>query len=248
MLRVARPFFWHIGVRNNGVPKGASAFILQFERGYVAVTADHVLEQYSAALEADARTICQLGTCQVWPERSLIDRNKKLDIATFEVAESDLKKTGADTIDCRGHWPPPDVEEGDTITLTGFLDEQRKRFAADRYDMPAWGAHGVAEAITETDIVTIYEPDRVLTVNDVVPKPPLGLNLSGCSGGPCFLVRNIKGLLFWSPVGLIYRGPRKEEGVDAGEFASFDQIRIRRLRFLKSDGTIDDQDGGWLPR
>ena len=191
MLRVARPFFWHIGVRNDGVPRGASAFILQFERGSVAVTADHVLEEYSAALEADDRTICQLGTCQVWPKRSLIARNKKLDIATFEVVQSQLKDIGAETIDCRGQWPPRDVEEGDTITLTGFLDEQRTRFAANRYNMPAWGAHGIAEAITETDIVTIYEPAHVLTVNTSVPKPPLGLNLSGCSGGPCFLVKTV---------------------------------------------------------
>ena len=247
MLRVARPFFWHIGVRNKGVPRGASAFILQFERGLVAVTADHVLDEYSAALEADGRTICQLGTCQVRPEHSLIDRNKKLDIATFEIVESQLKAIGADTIDCRGQWPPRDIEEGDTITLTGFLDEQRKRFAANRYDMPAWGAHGIVAAINETDIVTIYEPDQVLPVNASVPKPPLGLNLSGCSGGPCFLVKTVNGLLRWFPVGLIYRGPRKEEGVDAGEFASFDQIRIRRLCFLKSDGTIDDPERGWLP-
>ena len=37
MLRVARPFFWHIGACNDGVPRGATAFILRFERGYVAV-------------------------------------------------------------------------------------------------------------------------------------------------------------------------------------------------------------------
>jgi hypothetical protein len=228
-------------------PRGASAFILQFERGFIAVTADHVLQEYSASLEADDRTICQIGNCQVWLERSLVARNAKLDIATFEVVQSQLKDIGADTIDCRGQWPPPNVEVGDTITLTGFLDEQRRRFAANRYDMPAWGAHGIAEAITETDIVTIYEPEHVLTVNTSVPKPPLGLNLSGCSGGPCFLVKTVKGLLRWFPVGLIYRGPRKEPGVDAGEFASFDQIRIRRLHFLKSDGAIEDPDSGWLP-
>jgi hypothetical protein len=247
MLKVARPFFWHIGARNNGVPKGATAFILQFERGYVAITANHVLEQYSDALEADARTICQLGTCQVHPEHTLIDRNEKLDIATFEVVQSQLKHIGADTIDCRGQWPPPGVDIGDTLTLTGFLDEQRTRFAANSYDMPAWGAHGIVEGISDTDIVTIYEPDKVLAMNSTVPKPQLGLNLSGCSGGPCFLVKTVNRLLRWFPVGLVYRGPRKEADFDAGEFASFDQIRIRRIHFLKSDGTIDDPVSGWLP-
>jgi hypothetical protein len=129
----------------------------------------------------------------------------------------------------------------DAIKLTGFLDESRTAF-----DMPAWGALAVADVITETDIITIYEPDKALLTGLSVPKPPVGLNMSGCSGGPCFLVKTVNGIVGWFPVGMIYRGPRKEEGVDAGEFSSFDQIRIRRLRFLKFDGTIDDQ-GGWLP-
>lgn len=237
MLRVARPFFWHVNKRNI---RGGSAFVLLFERGYVAVTCNHVLEEYEEALKADAQTMCQLGKCQVWPEKSLIDRDKRLDIATFEVLESEIKQADVHPIDCRNHWPPRDVAEGDAIKLTGFLDELRTAF-----DMPAWGALAVADVITQTDIITIYDPDKALLTGLSVPKPPIGLNMSGCSGGPCFLVKTVNGIMGWYPVGMIYRGPRKE-GVDAGEFASFDQIRIRRLRFLKSDGTIEDQ-GGWLP-
>ncbi|HEY2137230.1 MAG TPA: hypothetical protein VGH49_15170, partial [Xanthobacteraceae bacterium] len=95
-LRVARPLFWHIGARSGGVPKGASAFILQFERRYVAVTADHVINQYLHDLDADNRTVCQLSTCQVWPEQSLISRDAKLDIATFEINPSQLSEMNAD--------------------------------------------------------------------------------------------------------------------------------------------------------
>jgi hypothetical protein len=181
MLRVARPFFWHIGARNDGVPRGASAFILRFERGYVAVTCNHVLEQYEDAIKADARMICQLGTCRVWPEKSLIDRNKKLDIATFEVSEHQLKYIGGDAIDCRSQWPH-DIKEGDAIKLTGFLDEERTRgFRQNEYTMPAWGAFGIAESVTGTDILTIYVPDEMFE-GFTAPKPPLGLNMSGCSG------------------------------------------------------------------
>jgi hypothetical protein len=230
-----------IGFWNKENIRGGSAFVLKFERGYVAVTCNHVLEEYDEALKADAQTMCQLGKCQVWPEKSLIARDKRLDIATFEVSESQIKQADGHPIDCRNHWPPREVAEGDAIKLTGFLDESRTAF-----DMPAWGALAVADVITETDIITIYDPEIALPTGLSVPKPPIGLNMSGCSGGPCFLVKTINGIIGWYPVGMIYRGPRKEEGVNAGEFASFDQIRIRRLHFLKSDGTIEDQ-GGWLP-
>jgi hypothetical protein len=113
--------------------------------------------------------------------------------------------------------------------------------------MPAWGAFGIAESISDTDILTIYEPDEMFG-GLTAPKLPLGFNMSGCSGGPCFLVKTVNGILGWFPVGLIHESPRKGTPEEAGEFASFDQIRVRRLHFLNPDGTIKDQDGGgWLP-
>lgn len=209
-----------------------------------AVTADHVIEAYLADLAADSRTVCQLGTCcRVWPEKSLIARNARLDIATFEISPNLLGDIGAVPIDCRGRWPPPNVEVGDTLTLTGFLDNHRSKVALNRYDMQAWGGHVIAEAVSERDIVTIYEPERVLQPGPLA-KPPLGFNMSGCSGGPAVLIKQINGLLRWFPVGLIYKGP---DGKAEGEFAFFDRIHIRRLHFLRSDGTIDEPDIGWLP-
>jgi hypothetical protein len=61
MLQATRPLFWHIGVKNDGVLRGASTFILQFADRYVAVTADHVIAQYLEAMAADERTLCQIG-------------------------------------------------------------------------------------------------------------------------------------------------------------------------------------------
>jgi hypothetical protein len=98
-LRVARPLFWHVGAANGGIPRGASAFILRFEQLFVAVTADHVIESYLRDLAADDRTMCQLGGCQIWPERSLIARSPKLDIATFRIDPNVLSAEGAVTID-----------------------------------------------------------------------------------------------------------------------------------------------------
>ena len=46
---------------------------------------------------------------------------------------------GANTIDCRGQWPPPPVVVGDTIILTGFLDNHRVKEGPRHYEMVAWG-------------------------------------------------------------------------------------------------------------
>jgi hypothetical protein len=244
-LKVARPLFWHIGANRGGVPRGATAFILKFERRSVAVTADHVLKEYLSTLKTDDRIVCQLGEVAIHPEKSIISRSDRLDIATFEIDSSLVSKSGGNVIDCTGDvWPPPDVKEAETLSLTGFLDEQREKYGPRHYNMNAWGAHGVAEAVTEKDIVTVYEPDRVHQTSSDVPLPPLGLNLSGCSGGPVFLIKMVKGILRWFPVGLIYMGPK---GKAEGELAGFDRIHIRRLYFLTPDGTIKEPDTGWLP-
>lgn len=243
-LHLARPFFWHIGARNGGAPRGASMFIMQFEDRFVGVTADHVIDEYLSAKAADDRFICQIGTHQVWPERSLISRSPTLDIATFEIEENDLNAMGAVTADCRGAWPPPNVEVGDTLTLTGFLDNHRIKEGPQHYGMLAWGGHGVADAVSEREIVSVYDPETTLQAAADIDKPPLGFNLSGCSGGPVVLIKTVNGLLRWFPVGLIYKGPGDRA---EGELALFDRIHIRRLNFIQPDGTIREPDEGWLP-
>jgi hypothetical protein len=245
-LKVARPLFWHIGANRGGLPRGATAFILKFEGRSVAVTAEHVLREYLSTLEADKRVVCQLGEVAVHPEKSIIARSDCLDIATFEIEPNLVSKAGGIAVDCTGDgWPSPDVEEGDTISLTGFLDEQREKYGPRHYNMNAWGANGVAEAVTKTDILTVYERDRVHPVRSDVPLPPLGLNMSGCSGGPVFLIKMVRGLFRWFPVALIYKGPVGKPA--EGELAGLDRIFTRRIHFLNPDGTINEPGDGWLP-
>jgi hypothetical protein len=94
-LKIARPLFWHAGLRAGGEPKGASAFIMQFEECHVGVTAEHVMQTYLADLANNPRTICQLGPCQISPEKCLIAQSGKLDIATFEIDPLQLRGMGA---------------------------------------------------------------------------------------------------------------------------------------------------------
>jgi hypothetical protein len=243
MLTVARPLFWHTGVPNEGL-RGASTFVLQFERRHVAVTADHVMGQYLEARAADNRTLCQIGQCQVRPEVTLIARSAKLDIATFEIDPSNLPPMGAVAFDCRNSWPPIEVSEGDTLTLAGYLDTRRNKIRRGFYEHEAWGGHGIAEAVSEREIVTVYDPETTFASNGSTAKPPLGFNMSGCSGGLAVLVKLVNGLIRCIPAGFIYKGP---SGKAEGEFARFDRIHIRKLHFIQANGTIAEPDRGWLP-
>ena len=69
--------------------------------------------------------------------------------------------------------------------------------------------------------------------------------MSGCSGGLAVLIRKINGLIRWSPVAVIYKGPA---GLSEGDLGEFDLIYLRPLSFIRPDGTVDDPDLGWLPR
>lgn len=242
-LKLARPLIWHIGAQNQGVPRGATAFVLQFEKKLIAVTAEHVFQEYIDALSSDSRMVCQLGYAQVAPEKAVIGRSKKLDIATFEIHPSTLTKMDGEIFDCRGQWPPPPVQEGNVLTLTGFLENHRVKTGRQSYDMQAYGGHGLVESFSDREILTTYDPEKMLHAHLALKKPPLGFNMSGCSGGPVVMVKEVNKLLRLFPVGLIYKGP---DGEAKGEFASFDRIHIRRIHFIQPDGTINNPDpDGW---
>jgi hypothetical protein len=88
-----------------------------------------------------------------------------------------------------------------------------------------------------------YEPERDQALPGA-PRPPLGFNMSGCSGGPVLMHNVRKGLHRWFLIGLIIRG--------SGEFAEgvsqeCDTIRVRRILFVTEDGTLNRSSSGWLP-
>jgi len=243
LLRVVRPCFWQ---RNGRILSGGSAFILRFEKRYVAVTADHVIQHYLMAVGRDPAVKCQLGQCFISPREALISRSQELDIATFEVDPTKLKAMGAEPVDCRSDWPPPSVHVGDTLSLAGYLDNHRFEVEPGYYRHEAWGGHGLVEDVTARTIVTAYSYDQTAPLHSEAQQPPMKFNMSGCSGGLAVLVRNVEGKLKWTPAALIYKGPT---GESHGGFADFDMIHLRPLSFIGPDGTIGEgsADMRWLP-
>jgi hypothetical protein len=243
-LRVCTPIYWHD--RRRPFPKdvqGASCFFLRFDERTVGITADHVVDAYHAARALSPTTVCQLRLAEFDLDAALIDRDQRLDLATFAVSEAQIAAINAAVIDCRGNWPPPKPARMQRASFAGFPEIIRAVHPDRSADFNAYGGLEVVEDVTDREIIFTYDPERVQPLN--APKPPLGFNLSGCSGGPVLIHGTRNGLHRWFPVGLLIGAP-KEAGT--GELASLDIVRARRIHCLRPDGTLDKaSSGGWLP-
>jgi hypothetical protein len=250
-LKVARPLIWHD--RTKGWPKrldGATCFFLRFDEGVIGVTSNHVVSAFESALDANPSTVCQLRESPAFDlPAAIIARDAARDIATFAVSKALLSQIDAIALDCRESWPPPEPQRLWLLSACGFPESMRITKADRTAEFRAWGALAAVESVTRDEILITYDPARVKPAAWAPYLPPLGFNLSGCSGGPV-LVHGIRnGLLRWFPVGLIHEGPRGEK--KQGLATEFDLIRLRRIDVIQPDGTIKpptEDSGGWLPR
>lgn len=245
-LRVARPLIWHD--RTEGWPKvlaGATCFFLRFAGGIVGVTAHHVFRAYANAVAENENIVCQLRTSPAFDlSAAIIDVDEIRDIATFRITEDILVQTDAIALDCRGCWPPPPLDDMRALSICGFPEQTRTTTANKTAEFLAWGALAAVESITDREILVTYDPSRDQPTTWGPTLPPLGMNLSGCSGGPALMHVMRSGIHRWFPVGLLTRGPRDQ---GTGASAEFDMIRLARIHVIQPDGTIKKEDPGWLP-
>jgi hypothetical protein len=205
-LKVARPLIWHD--RTKGWPKrldGATCFFLRFHEGVISVTANHVVSAFESAVAANPNTVCQLRESPVFDLlAAIIARDGTRDIATFTVSEALLSQIDAIPLDCRDNWPPPEPQPSWLISACGFPESMRITKADRTAEFRAWGALAAVEGVTRDEILITYDPAIVKPAAWAPHLPPLGFNLSGCSGGPV-LVHGIRNsLLRWFAVGLTH--------------------------------------------
>ena len=243
-LRYGRPIYWHDAARP--FPKdvtGASCFFLRFSTTCVGVTAAHVVRKYLDAKTAVSTLVCQLQMAQFDLEAALIDIDDSQDIATFSITERTLTDTDTDPFDVSSFWPSKNVvKRGAAIQLVGYPENIRIINSSEHSALfQAWGALGFVEDYTDSDIWLVYNPETAI---GAPVAPPVGYNMSGCSGGPAVIHETRGGLHLWHPVGLIIGGSKEGEG----EMTKFDMIRVRRIDNIETSGCIRRTIGvGWLP-
>jgi hypothetical protein len=251
-LRVARPLIWHD--RTERWPKrlhGATCFFLRFEQGMVGVTANHVISSYESAVASNPNTVCQLRNSPTFDlSATIIGRDAARDIATFAVSDALVSQIDAIPLDCRGSWPPPEPKKLWPLSACGFPEAESMRIAKpDRAgEFLAWGSLAVVEYVTPDEILITYGPTIAKPSTWAPNLPPIGFNMSGCSGGPVLAHGTRNGLHRWFAVALIAAGPTGEK--KQGMSTEFDMIRLRRIDIIQADGTIRHhtaEDTGWLP-
>jgi len=246
-VKVARPLVW-LDVREPW-PKlllGGTCFIIRFDVGLIGVTADHVIKAFEETRMRNSGIVSLLRTVPIDLMAAIIDRDSNLDIATFRVTEAQLIESEAISLDCRGQgWPPPMPDEGRELSFAGFPTVLKKAAAHDKIRFEAFASLTLAESTTAQEIVAIYDPKRDIRARSAPEIPDLGVNLSGCSGGPVLMHAERKGLHRWFPVALILQGPR---ATSDGPPREYDTFRFRRVDFVNPDGSLKHPpDVGWLP-
>jgi hypothetical protein len=212
--------------------RGGSSFIVRFGDRLIGITAAHVVQVYRNDREQNPALVCQLRLMPFALHDAVIDCDLNLDIATFALSEDELRQIEGTAVDCTGEWPPPPPTR--KILRETYADRSA-----------LFSAYGGLSG--DRDILLTFDPAREQSMVKGLPLPPLGLNMSGCSGGPVLINGERNGLLRWFPAGIIIGGSNRDSKEERGEAEAFDTIRVRRIHFVREDGTIERPSSGWLP-
>jgi hypothetical protein len=134
----AVPFWWHGPTpANRRVYNNGTLSLVDTGERIVGVTAWHVFWKYQQRLDKGRPFVCQFGAVTVRPERLLIDRSERLDLATF-----DLTSIISELRDLTAHrpsvWPPCKPVKHDLVVFGGYPGAQR-RAHIDRVDLGGRG-------------------------------------------------------------------------------------------------------------
>jgi hypothetical protein len=244
----AFPIAWHDVMKPFPKPVTvASCFAIKFRERLIGVTAAHVLNAYREAQRANPNVKSQLLTLPFNLEKTVIDHDDELDLATFALSELQLPKLYA--FGCEKIWPPPEPIPQSRVCFAGYPGFLIASNAEGGMlpDSAPYCAVPLIQDVTEREIILTYDPVTA-RADPNIPPPPLGANLSGCSGAPLILPVTIDEVRVHAfPVGVTVFGADKDRDQEhsRGEMAAFDTIRARRIHCIRPDGTIERP--GWLP-
>ncbi len=239
---VCAPLYWIIREADGSRRvRNGTAFFLNAGEGIFAVTADHVmvgLDQDRSQHEIEA---VQLG-CDLKLDfagtHAVIDRNPDMDIATFNIAKTEVAALGKTVLTgYQSCWPPDPPQKDRGIYFSGFAATNTRWHSRSEISFGAVSGGGVATSINSRDVSTQVERAHLIDVMGL-GLPPENYDFGGISGGPMLSVIESRGIRTWALAGVIYGGPNicAEEGKS---IQGFEVIKARHASFLRPDGTLD---------
>lgn len=212
------PYWWEDPARGEPYHQGGTICFVHTGKRLLGVTAEHI---HRKAVERSQDDWCQIGGHTFDPAARLIDADRDLDIATYDISDIIANAANADVQYALG-WPPV-IADNDLAIVGGWpwrLSTSRGQNVTHsflhflcRVQNPAGNQLGAA-LFTSTSVPWGSRP-----------LPP-GLNIGGMSGGPVYRVIE-NPLTQLALAGIVY------EYQPAYELAL-----ARPLTLVRADGTI----------
>jgi hypothetical protein len=139
-----------------------------------------VYAAYLARKEQAPGLVCQIGRLRFKPEDRIIDRDQRLDVATFRIGEVEVERT-AKWLHRPSSWPPVPPEEGRGVFLAGFARTLRD----EKEEAVTFGSVSLlltATTIGNDTITCQFDRENFVDMGSGLPPQPM--SLEGVSGAP----------------------------------------------------------------
>jgi hypothetical protein len=223
------PFFWssqEAGQPPKILHNGTICYVRTGQRD-IAITANHVYQKYLDDLERFPSVEAQFGGSTIYPERRLIDRDARLDLATFDVPEV-FVTAGAKAYHTPASWPPPPLKQGELVLYggcPGALREPDGRDIVWPFQSFTWLATEVTDVsiALHVDFQNLFWPGHE---NERINENP-----GGISGGPVFrVIEDLQGAdkrVYLELAGIAYE-----------YYDPWETVLARHIRHVSADGSL----------
>lgn len=238
VISYCAPLTWNVRGENGDIrSRNGTTFFLDAGEGVFAVTAYHVIDGWLKDGAGPLRVAGDGYSLQLDWDARVIDVHSNIDIATFRIKQEEVKALGKSVLTgFQKQWPPDPPVERCGIYFCGYPGIGTQRTGPREITFRAGSLHCIASSVSEKDISTVIESERLL---DLMGKgnPPENFEFGGISGGAMLMVIQNQ-LRSWALAGVIYQGPNTSDNPQEA-IAGLQIIKARRANFLLSDGQLD---------
>jgi hypothetical protein len=202
--------------------------IVQTPRRLMGITAAHVITELQSDQAVEPQTILLMNARL--DALNVIDMNKHLDLATFEIDAASVAQIGKGIAPLTV-WPPQAPTEGRGMLLAGYPRISRvTQTVTQNIGRLEWGLFtviGLAGRVSDDQISWMVERERNVP-HPTIPDPPPNAELGGISGGPVIGLFERRGIHYWGLSGIVSEAS-----------AQLERVVSKRADFIRDDGRID---------
>lgn len=235
-LRFAAPVsYGKIPIKNpKSDARNGTAAIVNFGKGPVVISAQHVIQTYKDWLNTDKRLIFQIGNLKIDPIPRIIYESKEYDLVVIKIEEEERKeipsmegyeadKEIGREIYTMPSWPPSMPTNQDWVTFGGFPGKWKQNPSGVEFIFDTFSI-GPSPVTSVSEDYFICQLEREYCVKSIDRHHHNDLHdLGGLSGSPVFLIKNLhSGITSFLFVGIAY------------QFSSeFDLMYVRSVKYIK---------------